>query len=227
MNHADLAKAITHWLEYERLCGRSNLLSEAALKAPVGEFLVSTQGHSLEAEIPYPDDMQGARGRPRSVDFCLQRVGGANVWTKIVESKWVNGRRDLSQEIFDDLLRLEVVRRTQQTEMFERLFLLAGVADTVQMSIFARQANTGEGQRIRLFEGILPQDVGASERVLVANAGIGRIGFWRSAAGAINQTTLPLSMRVECVAHESAGVFGCWIWRISSVQRRATRAIEQ
>ncbi|MDX2024305.1 MAG: hypothetical protein SF187_28950 [Deltaproteobacteria bacterium] len=217
MNHSDLANAIVHWLEYERLCGRSNLLSEAALKAPVGEFLLSTQGHSLEVEVPYPKEMQPAKGRPRSVDFCLRRAGGGRVWTSIVESKWANGKRDLSQEVFDDLLRLEHVRRSSQVEPFERVFLLAGQSKAIVQDIFEREANGADG-RVRLFEGVLPQT--GSAGVPVANAPAGIVKYWHEAAINIGLKGLPLTMKTKLVAMASAGTFDCWVWRISSARNR-------
>lgn len=225
MEHLDLARAIAHWLEYERLCGRSTLLSEAALKAPVGEFLISTQGHSLEVEVPYPEELQRPRGRRRSVDFCLRRIGGSRAWTNVVESKWVNGRRDVVQEIFDDLLRLEVVRRPEQAEAFERLFLVAGPTTEVEGNVYERRANCDEGPRVVLFAEVLPRE--GSLNVSVAGAANGVVEYWREAAIAINQCVLPLTIRVELAATATAGNFSCWIWRVSSVQNRSTRAFQR
>jgi hypothetical protein len=228
MNTQDLAKAVVYWLEYERLCGREKLLSEASLKQPIGEFLLSTQDHQLEAETPYPDEMQPGRGRRRSADFCLKRMGGAQAWTDLLEAKWVNGKRDLAQEIFDDLLRLEIVRRPEQ---FRRCFLLAGATALVTgAAAFQRQANDAVGGlRFTLFESVLPTALGASLNVDVARARREVAEFWIEAARAINEDTLPLSISVtlEAVASNDFIEFGCWVWRVNSVNNRSTRTLAE
>lgn len=225
MNPGNLCWAIVNWLEYESLCQRENLLSEASLKTPVAEFLNATQGHALATEQPYPLPMQPARGRRRSIDFCLHRPSGNLAWTTILECKWANGKRDLSQEIFDDLLRLEIVRKSDQSEPFDRYFLLAGRIVHIDAALQATM-NTGTGgPRIPLFSTVLPK--AGTINVPVHNALAGIVEYWKAAAESINQTELPLTISIEQIASVSTPgrSFGCLLWRITSVPNRQSRSL--
>lgn len=225
LNAVNLSWAIINWLEYEFLCQRENLLSEASLKTPIAEFLNATQDQLLVTEQPYPPKMQSARGRRRSADFCLQRRTENQTWTTILESKWVNGRRDLNQEIFDDLLRLECVRKTDQSEAFDRYFLLAGYDRPIK-ELFISTANTGSGgARVSLYETVLP--LHGSLNVPVLGAPVGVIEYWIAAAESIGLKELPLSMTIELAAAITFDdrPFQCWVWRVSSVPNRQVRPI--
>lgn len=227
MNPNYLCWAIVNWLEYELLCQRENLLSEASLKTPIAEFLNATQDHSLVTEQPYPSAMQPTRGRRRSIDFCLHRPSGNRAWTTILECKWANGRRDLSQEIFDDLLRLESVRKPDQTESFDRYFLIAGRREHLDAT-FSVTANTeAGGPRIPLIASVLPTN--GEKNVPVYNSPVGIIEYWKSAAESIDQKELPLTINIELSAVVSIAdrPFGCWLWRVTSVSRRSTRQLAE
>ena len=228
MNVQDLANAVVHWAEYEALCGRAKLLCEASLRSPIGEFLISTEGTALEVEVPYPKGYQAGKGRPRSVDFCVRRAGGEQPWLSILEAKWISKNRDFSQEIFDDLLRLEIVRRTSQNEEFDRLLLLAGRRDDIEKYVFEREANVGGGAgRIDLFRSVLPQGAESVINVRVADADKGIVEYWRESASNCGQTVLPLSLNVKLLASAAASSlrFACWIWRVTSASNRATREV--
>ena len=54
MNPVHLAKAIVHWLEFERLCERGKLITEASLKFPLHNYLSATTGTVVELEVPIP-----------------------------------------------------------------------------------------------------------------------------------------------------------------------------
>lgn len=228
MKLPELAKAIVCWAEYETLCDREALLSEASLKYPIGEFLIATQDHELKPEEPYPKAYQQPKGRPKAMDFCLRRRGGKRPWWAILESKWITNRRDFNLEIFGDLLRLELVRRQEQAETFDRLFLVAGGRKNVRRWVFDGEINPGGGgQRIRLFESILPAEVGKILNVSILEAHEKIHGYWHSAAKSSGQKNLPTSLKVELVAacDFPEMTYGCWIWRVRSVGGRSTRPL--
>ena len=229
MNAPDLAAAVVHWLEYEALCNRARLFSEASLRTPVGEYLLSTWGSDLITEAPYPTALVPRRGRPRSVDFCLKRSGGARVWTEILEAKWITARRDFTQEIFDDIVRLEVVQREGQNEPFDRYLLVAGEVKSMTDQVFSRAGNVGDGsQRTKLFESILPRVPGKKLLVPVSPVPPPVVEHWREAARRCGLNKLPLSMGITLKGsyEPEPGKYGCWIWRITSSQNRRTKDFE-
>jgi len=227
-----LATAVRHWLEFERRCDRTHLMSEALLKVPIGQFLAGTTKHTLVPEEPYPQAMQPlGRGRRKSADFCVKRVGGTQVWRVLIESKWVNGKRSYIQELFDDLLRLEIVRRPSQAEPFTRFLLIAGAHQHLQAEVFAKTLKDG-GVPVTIFSTIFPQTIGTSRNVRVGDAGAPHDGYWRKAANSCRSTSLPLSMTVKLAGKATRVDAGdaqeseCWIWRVSSTSKRATRDLK-
>lgn len=224
MNVAKLAKAVVFWAEYEDLCDRGRFLSEASLKHPISEFLIATQDKELSVEEPYPISGKPQKGRPKAADFCLKRVGGKRPWRAILESKWLSDKRDFSQEIFDDLLRLELVRRPGKSEAFSRYLLVAGKGTDVTRSINEREVNVGGG-RTSLFDTVLPSVLGEAFKVSLLNAQKALREYWNDAAKNCNQTKLPLSLRVALVAREDGATYSCLIWRVMSVSKRSTRDV--
>jgi hypothetical protein len=230
MNASDLVAAVVHWLEYETLCNRARLFSEASLRSPVGEYLLSRREADLVTEEPYPMTLPLARGRPRSVDFCRKRHGGAEVWTEILEAKWITEKRDSPQEIFDDLMRLEAVERTTQSESFDRYLLVAGRITWMETRVFSRGVNPGGGlPRIRLFESVLTRTHSKRLSVPVAEAPAGVKEFWHEAARACGLNELPLSMSIALAGscEPEGGRYGCWLWRITRSQNRKLRPVEK
>ena len=224
MNTENLARAIVHWLAYERLCNREHLLSESMLTVPVGQFLNSTQKLRVEAELRYPAQ-QVRRGRPRQMDFALIRRGERTV-AHVVESKWITDDRDFKQEIFDDLLRLETCEYQDDEG---RWFIVAGEQRHIDFSIRNTHLNTGNGQ-ILAFNQVLSFDVAQPRlNVRVADAADALKVLWRSAAERLGQLLLPLSITSSLITSAQSGNaatdFQCLIWQIQSVRNRVTRLI--
>lgn len=228
MNTDDLAKAVAYWLEIESLCGRAHLLSEAALRQPIGHFLIATQNHALTVEERYPETMQLGKGRPTSADFCLRRAGGAKAWTDLFETKWINDRRSFKQEIFDDILRLEAVRSDEKGQPFNRYLVLAGIRTHVRKRVFRLEANIG-GERQNVFSGILPRPAecpGTSQSVTVHEAAPEVRDLWVTAAEALKMDGVPNTLRIALVSRHRTKQFGCWIWKINSSSKRALRPLD-
>ena len=144
MNPVLLAKAIIHWLEFERLCGRGKLFTEASLKLPVHQYLTANSGSEVEMETPLPG-VPPAVGKKKALDFVVRRPGGKQAFQHIVESKLVNDKRAFTQEVFDDLFRLDWVTKPEQGETFDRWLLLAGTVHNLKKRIFGVQINPGSG----------------------------------------------------------------------------------
>lgn len=209
----NFVRAVAYWLEYERLCGRENLLSEASLKTPVAEYLKAVQDHELIAEVPYPEFMQPTgRGRRRSVDFCLCRPGGAQAWTAILEVKWVNGRREILPEIFDDLCRLEVARRRkeEQTEPFDRFLLIAGYCDSLQTFVMNKTIKIDVENSIQISR-ILPDTINASTNISVASSTGELLEYWRDSGMSLELSSLPLSMNINLIGMVRVHMFCCYL----------------
>jgi hypothetical protein len=51
------------------------------------------------------------RGRKPQVDFALKNRGVDGLFKDYIESKWIAGKRSFTQEVFDDLVRLEMIER--------------------------------------------------------------------------------------------------------------------
>lgn len=221
MNAGNLAKAVVHWLGYERLCNRGHLLSEAMLTVPIGQFLNSTQTRRVDAEKSYPTQPV-RRGRPRQMDFALVRRGEGTV-AHIIESKWITTGRDFKQEIINDLLRLETCEINDEEG---RWFVIAGQVNHIATSVRQVHINVGGGQALA-FQNVLSFDQAhPSLNVRVGDVAQPYRRFWVIAANELGQTVLPLSVTIKLAALSISGDddtdFQCVVWQIQSVRNRAT-----
>ena len=120
----DLARAISHWIGYQMLCGRENLLSEMYLGIPIGEFLISNSNWKVEAEWPHPNFRSPGRGRPKQIDFIVKSSEKQHPIAAI-EVKWIRNIVNIKQNIIDDILRLECLRNEHKRGIC-RYLVLAG-----------------------------------------------------------------------------------------------------
>lgn len=221
MNPQNLAKAVVHWLAYERLCNRGHLLSEAMLTVPVGQFLNSTQTRRVDAERSYPNQPV-QRGRPKQIDFVLVRRGQGTV-AHLIETKWITVDRVFKQEIINDLLRLETCQFYDEEG---RWLVVAGQTNHVRASIQETRINTGGGTAL-LFEDILSFDETQPRlNVRVGDAVAAHRKLWATAAAEMQQPDLPLSITTKLASIATSGRldsdFQCVVWQIQSVSKRAT-----
>lgn len=130
-----LAGAVECWLQKEFLCFKGGLFGEAYLASIVGEVLTSLllesthfviAGYAHDALKTQGEKKQG--GRNREVDFVLQRLHDKRV-VLAVECKWAGSSHCKPSEIFNDLLRLEVLSASGIDECY---FLLAGPKDKMK-----------------------------------------------------------------------------------------------
>ena len=127
-----ISEAIGSWLHMEFCCYRAGLLSESSLKAAVGQVLSSfpilVKGERVHADFPHELLNPSAQaGRKRELDFALVLAGkglskrNAQI---AVEAKWAGSSHCTSSKIFQDFLRLSVIKRGEPATIC--IFVLAG-----------------------------------------------------------------------------------------------------
>jgi hypothetical protein len=221
MNPTDLARAIIHWLEYERLCGRDHLFSEASLRNPIGQYLLANLNHSIEPEQNYPDAYQPTgSGRRRAMDFAVLRKGGQQVLLHALESKLINSKREFKQEIFDDLFRLASFETSGQTEPCERWLIIAGRWTNLRTKIFEATTKLRDGGSVsKTFRGILKKDLTSPNRHATINhSAPGIRKLWVRAAEGFGQKQLPNAIDIDLAAKNPRSPhptgFCCFIWKV-------------
>ena len=85
MNVTSLCKAVIHWVEFETLCGRAHLISEAHLAFPIGQFLSATISSPVFAEENHPvlAAKDSSPGRARQLDFVIKNRNEATFRTHL------------------------------------------------------------------------------------------------------------------------------------------------
>lgn len=127
-----LSEAIGSWLHMEFCCYRAGLLSESSLKAAVGQVLssfpIQVKGARVHADFPHELLNPSAKaGRKRELDFALVLAGkglskrNAQI---AVEAKWAGSSHCTPSKIFQDFLRLSVIKRGEPATVC--IFVLAG-----------------------------------------------------------------------------------------------------
>lgn len=127
-----LSEAIGSWLHLEFCCYRAGLFSENSLKASVGSVLsafpISTKGARVYADFAHEAlNPVARRGRKREVDFALTLAGPGRPKRNaqiVVETKWAGSTHCTCENIFQDLLRLAEIKRTESATVC--ILVLAG-----------------------------------------------------------------------------------------------------
>lgn len=132
-----LSEAIGSWLHFEFCCYRAGLFSENSLKAAVGSVLssfpIQTKGARVHADFRH-DALNPIQkgGRKREVDFALVLAGkgiprrNAEV---LVEAKWANSTHCNPENIFQDFLRLAILKVAEPGAAC--VFVLAGTHKSI------------------------------------------------------------------------------------------------
>lgn len=213
----NMAKAIRFWMDYQILCKRDMLLSEAYLTQSVGEFLLSCYPTSkLEVEYNHPNLNRGKRGRPRQIDFVLRSRDAKRITTAI-EVKWIGNMNADKKRLLDDLLRLECIRGNQG---ITRYFLLAGKKDKIDTNCFNLEINAGK-KRIRFFEQILLQEINRPHSVKVERCEDAMRSLYASFQDDY-KIELPKSFKTTLVANEEGEGVHVLIWEVRSTSKRTT-----
>jgi len=228
LNPIHLAQAIVHWLEYQSICGRSELFCEAYLSQPVGEYCLSIRPEHFAPEYSYPTQFQGKRkgGRLRSLDFAVfrQQANAAQKYmSDAVETKFVTANRDFTQEVFDDLYRLLWFQSTREPERCRRWFVTAGFRKNLEGDNFlSSKVQLGRGAnkpQKYAFRGLLSTDLNNHTRTKQIHTGAAQLrSRWVKAAHNFGQTQVPNSITVR-LAGRSPKVAKptdacCYVWEV-------------
>lgn len=136
-----LSEAIGSWLHLEFCCYRAGLFSESSLKAAVGNVLssfpISAKGTRVHADFPHAalNPLKKA-GRKREVDYALVLAGNGLPKSNaevLVEVKWADSSHCSSETIFQDFLRLAILKAADQNATC--VFILAGTHKAVDLAL--------------------------------------------------------------------------------------------
>ena len=210
-----LGKAIHHWLSFQQLCGRDQLLSESYLNQPTGEFLLNAAASShLQTEYDHPYlNEQGRQGRPRQIDFCLLSRDTQQLTTAI-ELKWINRTQLNKQRIIDDLLRLECLRGIVKGQRIYRYLVVAGRAKD-----FKEKLLDLKGKRTPLLEGILATSEGQNVSVIYKNLIKSQKDLFDNYAARYN-TAIPTRFETKLEFGVSSSEFSVYGWHVQCSSNR-------
>ena len=226
MNPIHLAQAIVHWLEYQSICGRSELFCEAYLSQPIGEYCLSLNPEHFEPEYPYPNAYQNNARRKRSVDFALfqkTRGGPQKFVSDAIETKFVTAKRDFTQEIFDDLFRLVWFQPNREPARCRRWLVVAGFHGNLHSKHFLTakvQLGPGANQpKAFAFRGLLSTDLNNHTRRKPVHAAAPQLrARWVEAATNFGKNQMPdlITVRLAGRAPKTARPTDacCYVWEI-------------
>jgi len=135
----DMAKAVTHWLSYEHICGRSALFSEPYLRYPIGEYMNVHFHGNLKPETPHPSFNSQGPGRHKCIDYTVQNSEDNRIQYSI-ECKWISRKGDKKHEIFSDLLRIQSLPKSYN------YIIIAGFKKDFVPLMFESKVNTRNGR---------------------------------------------------------------------------------
>lgn len=215
-----LAKATVSWLQFECLCDRESLLTEASMTQPLGQILMTNSQHPILPEEPHP--VLPKRTNPPALDFAIKRPDGS--FSLAMETKWINDKRTVTQEIANDLLRLELVHTPNH--QIDRWLLVAGQQKYVKKRVFEVSVNNAGTSRSLFATGLLPRQVDSEVTVDVEGSTGGMGKMWKKAPHLVrgNAEIWPHAFKVKLMAlypsTPSDEDLTCYIWQVGRQQRR-------
>lgn len=137
-----LCEGVGGWLQFEYSCNRSGLFSEKYLTHPIGQILSAWSGNRAHAEYKHPilAALSEGKGRRPEIDFVV-----CDPYPKIslaVEAKWIGKTKPTIQNIFWDLIRLEMLAHEQSARCF---FVLGGKRSDLN-SLFKSKTFAGKSE---------------------------------------------------------------------------------
>lgn len=211
-----LARALSGWVQFQAECGRKKIFSERLLADPIGQFLLAHHPRRLEVELPHPILKQ------RRVDFALRSADAeASPPSEIIETKFITPKRCFSQEICDDLVRLESA--SHEVPGCRGLFLVVGLGEHLKNQVVTEFGDTEELPPLQHILAGYQED---PHDVDIENAEIPLRKFWKASFDDLCGGEGPSKIRVsllsqwphEDVIHDEA--WTCLIWEVNSVAPR-------
>lgn len=217
---ANLGKAVHHWLSFQMLCGREQLMSESYLNQPTGEYLLNVSASShLKTEYDHPFlNEEGRQGRPRQIDFCLLSRDKKRLTTAI-ELKWINSTPLNRQRIVNDLLRLECLRGTEKGQRIYRYLIVAGRINDFNEQLLATKYQKRSNNRVPLLDGILATSEGQQVSVIYQNLNKSQQTFFDNYAEKYNMG-IPARFETKLEFGISEGAFCVYGWHIKCSSNR-------
>lgn len=214
---ADLGRAIHHWLSFQLLCGREQLLSESYLSQPTGEYLLHAAASShLQTEYDHPClNEEGRRGRPRQIDFCLLSRDTQRLTTAI-ELKWITDSAFDKQRIINDLLRLECLSGIVKGQRIYRYFVVAGKTPDFRDQLLL--PNSGPAP---FLEGILGTERNQKVTVIYKSLTDTQKEFFDKFADKYDRG-IPARFETMLEFHEISQDFSVYGWHIQCCRNRKT-----
>jgi hypothetical protein len=225
-----LAQAIVHWLEYQEICGRAELFSEAYMAQPIGEYCLSLSPTHFEPEFVYPAAYQEGTRRKRALDFAVLGRNAANTQNVVkhaIETKFVTAKRQFHQEVYDDLYRLAWFQPTREPEGCCRWLVIAGYRKNLDGAKFLGakvQLRAGKNQpQIHAFRRLLSTDINNATCTKPVHSADARIRkLWVESATAFGQNELPDSITVRLAGRYPATprptALCCQVWEVQRPQ---------
>lgn len=223
----DLARAVTHWVGFESACNREHLLSEASLINPVGQFLNARTSFHVRPERPYP-------GIPRRrIDVTLIPERQSQVILHAFEMKFLRASgRDYTQEVFDDIIRLETINGTEGPSPSAWCwFLVAGVWADLMLKLYKQtDLNSNTPLPESPLSNVLPNKVveGSCNDVpmIQVEADAATTNYWKESQSDLKLSEIPKQLGIKLQAmypkEPTDRAYTCMIWRVARHNARET-----
>ena len=217
----DLALTINRWVSFQQMVGRGGLLSEHYLGQPVAEYLLHRHAGLLTPEDDHPILQTGTAGRPRQLDYTLRHRQSKKL-NIAFECKWISGKAYDNQRILNDLLRLEILAGSGNSEP-TCFFIVAGLVENFNLRFRDLQLNHG-GSRVPFTRTLFTSPTkpkNMRHTVKVQHAHHAMRPFFRQFA-LDYKSTLPTKFDTKIIARTVEDGIAVSIWQIYSQKRRAT-----
>lgn len=198
------------------------MLSEDYLSQPVAEYLLHHHAGLLTPEDDHPAYATGAVGRPRQIDYTLRHriSNGLNI---AFECKWLSGKINDNQRILNDLLRLEAIAGSGESEP-SCFFIVAGEVQHFNSKLRDVRIH-GVGASVlfgrELFSSPVKPKPNARHLVKVQHARLEMRPYFREFSEDY-KANLPTRFFTRIVARTIDDGIAVSIWQIYSQRRRAT-----
>ena len=211
----NLPEATRLWLEYQIACGRKDLISEASLVQPMGEYLLTRQLGRLYSEKDHPGLVTTRAGRNPQVDFVIadRQTGEDEI---VLESKWLKCEGPFRTLVIADLLRLERYATDCGNAAVDCYFLLGASASEWEKFI-GIQINIG-GTREKFIDNYFSLTDG--EKTIDISTGH-RLTTCKKLATSLSGE-LPKAYRIRLVRKASGDNMVVALWQVRATEPRET-----